>query len=250
MDANEMIPIIRRRTEGELTQPVDEGGVKLRELRDTLMQIHTRAGPFADPKQRMAKVLGIADELTTGDPTLASPEQRDDDRKRLALFSIGLLHLAAEEPHAATQEAMMQQITKLFRVPKRGDVPPAPETERRKVDALLAQLTGMDVKDDVPDPAANLADMEGGALLRAAARAAEADMSQKARHAVVAALANSEEPMLFHFFARLIIKSKDRKLKRFAVRGLERIIKSGQLPLATDDDQQADSPAKAGAAAP
>lgn len=192
-------------------------------------KVHSKKGDFARPEDRQAAINRFADEYLSRRKG-ASPETARTIEREGAEIAVSLAHLASEEQDMETRRTMLGKMNEIGAVaPARESDRSVSQTDRQKVDRLIKQMTvETGIEGAVPDPQSELSDMSVAALLYAAERVEQGTLLLQTRQAITKALANSENPALFKFFADIVQRAEDEKLTRFAVRGLERILESTQ----------------------
>lgn len=207
--------------------PKEEGvPLKMDSILKRLKDVHDKQGNLSSPAGRQAAVEQIAEAVRQKRAGAAAAKKLELTPKETASIAVKLAHLAGEERDVETRRIMLGNMKEIAAItqaakPARG----VSQDDRRKVDRLVGQINGeTGIEGAVPDPQADLADMDAPALLYAAGRVEQGALPLQTRRAVTKALANSENPALFQFFVGLAQRAEDEKLTWFAVRGIERIV--------------------------
>ncbi|MFC1497395.1 hypothetical protein ACFLS1_02835 [Verrucomicrobiota bacterium] len=193
----------------------------------TLKEIHSGKDKYADPKERKMAAASLVNIFQQ--EAKATDANKADIRKLRKSMAIGLAHLAVSDKDTDVCKAMLTAVNEIIQPQGEYETDSINDADRKKVDDLLAQIIGEKVKKPVPYPETNLADMNSPALLYAAERVRKDGLSLEAKRRIVRALTNSENSLLYTFFGDLVRDSTDAKLKKHAVRGLERIIENANI---------------------
>lgn len=198
------------------------------EVIKTLREMHSGKGKYADPRERKSGVAALVN-LLKEQGVKTAKDNRNDTNKIRKTLATALVQMSVVDEDADVRKAMLDTVNKLIYQPVKYDAGSIQDADKQKVNHLLAQITGKDVEEPVPYPETNLADMNASALLYAAKRVSEGALSLDANRWITKALVNSENPALYTFFENLAQDSEDSDLKKFAVRGLERIINNADI---------------------
>ncbi len=226
IDAEELRAIIPP-PEGEDTTSLTDSPI-LKQLKE----IRSRKGLLAEPVKRQAATTELKDTFLNQVKRSSADEEKDLLQQRVVL-AVGLAQLAGGESDAETREMILTAMREVVNAKHAKEFEKKSEIDdemRQKVDQLILQIAGNEkIEGAVPDPLANLSDLPGSALLYASQRFQELYLSLDAKRAIVKALANGENPILYDFFVGIILGAEDEKLTRFAVRGIERIIENAEI---------------------
>ena len=220
--------------QAKVTRPDNAGREPLLEAESNanrlfIEKVHSQKGEFARPEDRRMAVNRFADEYLSTRKG-ASPETANAIGREGVEIAVGLAHLASGEPDIETRRTMLGKMSEIRAVASASESDrTVAQSDRLKVDRLIKQMSGeTGIEGAVPDPQSELSDMSVAALLYAAARVEQGNLPLQTRQTITKALANSENPALFKFFADMVQRAEDEKLTRFAVRGLERILDKSQ----------------------
>jgi len=146
-------------------------------------------------------------------------------RKRICLE---MTRLALQEPDQEYREGIVDMMYSTIAPGKIEKIPLKPSSIL-KVDMLISQIGGEDVKSPVPYPRTNLAEMDQASLLYAASKAQDETRPVDVRKSVIMALAGSENPVLYEAFGSMVLNLHDDDLRRIAARGLIRVVRSADI---------------------
>jgi hypothetical protein len=223
IDSNELESIIDKKKKGEPESALDPDA-----MLDELKEMHLGRGKYADPKERKRGASDLVNMMKKQEAN-TTKENREEIKKVRKSLALGLARMAVVDADADVRTAMVDSVNEVIQPQAEHEEDPISDTDKQKVDTLLAQIIGKDVEKPVPYPETNLADMNASALLYAATQVKAGSLSVEAKRLVTKALANSESPVLYTFFRYLVRDNEDAELKKLAVRGLGRIIKNADI---------------------
>ena len=192
---------------------------------ETLKKIYKKENQFSEPENIRKEINEFTDAFSNRVKKV-NKNNKKDLLEQGRFIAICLTQLAGNESETETKETALAGILKIINVEKPNENITINELTKNKVDGYIAQIIGIGkVERPVPYPDTNLFTMDSPALLYAAEFALGKELSIENKREIIFALANSENPILFDFFNDLLLESEDSQIKRFASRGLERIIK-------------------------
>jgi hypothetical protein len=199
------------------------------ELVERLRAVGRRDGEYAEVARRRDAVVSLGAEFREGIQGASGPTA--DERLRLAL---ALALMAGDEPDSDVRKAALDELARVVAPPSdrhRDDEEGAELSgeARARVDRWIDRVGRDAVGQPMSDAMADLTGLPLSALQYAAGHLDRADLSLDARCLLVRALANAEEPALYGWFIDVIRRGEDETLTRYAVRGVERILRSAAV---------------------
>jgi hypothetical protein len=192
---------------------------------ERLRAIGRRDGEYAEAAGRRDAVARLGAEFRErragGGPTA-------EERVR---FALALALVAGDEPDSNVREAALDELARVVAPPSGRDRDGEEGAElndelRATVDRWVDGLERDAVERLGPEAIPELAGLPRAALLYAAGQLGRSDLSLGARRAIVRTLADAGEPALYGAFVAVIRRDEDETLRRYAVRGVERILRS------------------------
>jgi len=223
IDSNELMSIIEQKEKKKPESILDSDEVK-----ETFNKMYSGKGKYADPKERKKGASDLV-KMVKEEAGKATKENREDIKKVRKSFALAFARMAFVEEDKDVRIAMVDSVNEAVQPQAEYKADPISTADKKKVDNLLAQIIGKDVEKPVPFPGTNLATMNASALLYTATQVQKGSLSLEGRCLVAKALANSESPVLYEFFDKLLRNAEDDELKEVAVRGLGRIIKNADI---------------------
>lgn len=194
------------------------------ELHDCLKRIHSREGSHSVAEYRMKGLIKLSNTIKknllnkTQKEVLITPQI-------IHMMILGIFHIAITEKDPNVQKKMIALANEYIQKKYKKQPKSIDDADKAKVEKIIAQFSGENIDAPSTYPGTDLADMNRLSLIYASELAQKKNISIEAKRHIAKALSNSGNPVLYDFFINLIISSTDSKLNRYAMRGLEHIVK-------------------------